>query len=196
MFEITAVAGWAAGILALASFVPYILAILRGETTPNRATWLIWTVVGIMLGLSYHASGAAHTVWFAVSYVVGPFIVLILSIKRGEGGWTKLDRSCLLTAGASAFLWWLSGSALFALCMNLVADAMGALPTVLKAYHRPESENRTAWTIGFIATVINLRAVEDWGSFSIAAYPVYMFLAVGAIAALLWFRPRKELNLA
>ncbi len=37
----TVVAGWVAGVLSLVAFVPYIVAILRGETRPNRATWWI-----------------------------------------------------------------------------------------------------------------------------------------------------------
>ena len=32
----TVLAGWVAGVLSLVAFVPYIVAILRGETRPNR----------------------------------------------------------------------------------------------------------------------------------------------------------------
>lgn len=193
MDEIRIILGWAAGALSLAAFVPYILSILRGETIPNRATWFIWTVVGVMLGSSYYAGGANNTMWLPASYVVGPFVVFLLSIKRGEGGWTKLDRVCLSIAGVSAFFWGLTGSAFVALCMNLVADAMGAFPTILKAYHKPESEDRMAWTMAFVATIVNIGAVENWHSFSIWGYPIYMLLNVGTIAALLWFRARKKM---
>ncbi len=189
------IAGWVAGSLSLAAFVPYVIAILRREMTPNRATWLIWTVVGAMIVRSYDANGATHTMWLAISYVVGPFIVFILSIKHGEGGWTRLDIACLLTAGASAVVWLLSGSAFLALVMLIVADAMGATPTIIKSYKRPESEDRTAWTIGFSATVVNLFAIENWNSLSITMHPVYMFVATGIILSLLWFGPsvRKKL---
>lgn len=189
--KITALAGWLAGILGFAAFIPYIAAIVRGKTTPNRATWLIWTVVGVVVGGSYYAGGAKDTIWVAVSYIAGPFIIFILSIKYGEGGWTGIDKACLFTAGASAFLWWLSGSALIGLCMSLVADLMGASPTILKAYRRPEGEDRTSWTIWSVAGAINLVAIEDWGSFSIMIYPIYMFLCAGTIAALLWLRPSR-----
>ncbi len=191
MPDITAVAGQVAGILALAAFVPYVLAILRGETKPNRATWWIWAVVGFMLGASYYSSGANHTIWVPVSYVVGPLVIAVLSLKYGEGGWTRFDRMCLLGAGISVVLWWIFGSPLIALCINLFIDFLGALPTIRKAYHKPEGEDRAAWALFVAGDIANLFAVERW-TFAIAAYPVYMFLCGGVIAILVFFRPRNQ----
>jgi len=64
-------AGIAGGIVALAAFVPYIRAIIKGTTTPNRATWLIWTIIGCITAASYAAGGADQTIWVAVSYALG-----------------------------------------------------------------------------------------------------------------------------
>ena len=58
--------GFFAGLLSLAAFVPYIIAIVKGVTKPNRATWWIWTTNGLILLASYYASGAESTVWVAV----------------------------------------------------------------------------------------------------------------------------------
>lgn len=187
MPDITAVAGKVAGIVSLAAFIPYILAILRGETKPNRATWWIWAVVGLMLGASYYSSGANHTIWVPVSYIIGPFVTAILSIKYGEGGWTRFDRSCLLGAGVSMVLWWIFSSPLIALLINLFIDLMGALPTIRKAYHEPESEDRTAWALFFAGNTANLFAVETW-MFAISVYPIYMFFGSGIITALIFVR--------
>jgi hypothetical protein len=187
------IAGVIAGVLALTAFVPYIIAILRGSTRPNRATWFIWTVVGLLLATSYYSSGAHDTLWVPVAYVAGPLVVAVLSIKFGEGGWTWLDRLCLFGAAASAPLWWLSGSPLIALVINLLIDALGALPTIRKSYYNPQGEDRTAWALGLAGATVNLFAIEAW-SFEIAAYPVYMFVANATIAALVLV-PRKQKNI-
>lgn len=191
MFDFTAITGKVAGIISLAAFVPYIVAIFRRETKPNRATWLIWTVVGFMLAISYYSSGAKHTIWVPVSYLIGPFITALLSIKYGEGGWTRFDRYCLLGAGASLVLWWMFNSPLVALLINIFIDLLGSLPTIKKAYHEPEKEDRLAWALFFIGNIVNLFAVGIW-TFAIAVYPVYMFLGSSLIAALVFFRPRKN----
>lgn len=195
MFEITTIFGWLAGIVGFAAFIPYIFAILRGKTTPNRATWIIWTVVSTVSLFSYGASGAEHTIWYPISDALAPFIILLLSIKQGEGGWTQLDRGCLVTAGIGVFFWWLFGSALLGLCMSLLADAMGAIPTMIKVYQRPKSEDRNAWAMTFIAVVLNLGAVENWHSFSILVYPIYMLISMGIITMLIWFPRKNKMNI-
>ena len=80
----TVVAGWVAGVLSLVAFVPYIVAILRGETRPNRATWWIWTTTGGVLLASYYFSGADTTIWVAVSYFVASLVTAVLSIRYGR----------------------------------------------------------------------------------------------------------------
>lgn len=193
MPDITAIAGKAAGIITLVALIPYVIAILRKETKPNRATWWIWLVVGLMIGISYYSSGAKHTIWVPVTYVIGPLIIVALSFKYGEGGWTWFDRSCLLVAGISAVLWWMFKTPLIALLINLFIDFLGALPTIRKSYSEPKGEDRTAWTLFFAGNVVNLFAVETW-TFSIAVYPIYMLLLTGTIAGLLFLRPRKRMG--
>ncbi|MEK7478584.1 MAG: hypothetical protein AAB626_01510 [Patescibacteria group bacterium] len=191
MPDITAIAGKVAGIISLVAIVPYVLAILRGETKPNRATWWIWLVVGLMCVASYHSSGANHTIWVPVSYVIGPFTVAILSIKYGEGGWTPFDRWCLLGAGMSIVLWWVFNSPLIALLINLFIDLMGSLPTIRKAYHKPESEDRTTWILFCAGNTANLFAVERW-TFAIAVYPIYMLAGSGLITIFLFVRRNQK----
>jgi hypothetical protein len=194
MLDVNVLAGRVAGLFSLAAFVPYILSTLRGRTKPNRATWWIWTVVGFLLAVSYYASGARHTLWVAVSYVLGPLITAILSLKFGVGGWTRLDRGCLLGAGAGTLLWWVSGSPLMALVINLVIDFLGALPTMSKAYADPGGEDPWAWSLFLLGNTLNLFAIEKW-RFSIAVYPVYMFLLSALILLLLTSRRRVKHDL-
>ena len=189
MPDVTAIAGWAAGVITLIGIALYLFTILRGGTRPNRTTWWIWTVVGFMLGASYYSSGANHTIWVPVGYIIGPFAAAILSIKYGEGGWTWFDRYCLLVAGISVVLWVTFRSPLVALLINLSIDFIGALPTIRKAYRDPGSENRIAWALVFAGNTVNLFAVETW-TFAIFVYPIYMFLGSGLLTALIFVRRR------
>ena len=53
--------------LSFLAFVPYVLATLRGKTRPNRATWIIWSAVGVTLLASYAVAGARETLEDAAS---------------------------------------------------------------------------------------------------------------------------------
>ncbi len=186
-----ALAGMAAGALSLLAFVPYIIAILRGQTRPNRVTWWIWATTGAVLLASYHFSGADTTIWVPASYFVASLATALLSIRYGEGGATPLDRGCLLGAGAGLLLWWWFDAPVVALVTTLGVDFAGAVPTIRKAWIAPHTEDRLAWALFLAGNALNLIAVDRW-EFAIAVYPVYFLLASGTIS-LLVLRPRPKL---
>jgi hypothetical protein len=161
--------------------------IMQGKTRPNRATWWIWTIVGAMLCASYYASGARHTIWVPVSYVIGPLVTALLSLKYGEGGSDRFDRACLGGSLLSLVAWWLARSPLVALMANMAIDLLGALPTVRKAYNAPEAESLRSWSVFLIADILNLFAIGSW-SVATALYPSYLF-TLALVLVLLMLRP-------
>jgi len=189
MPNITAIAGIVAGILSFAAYIPLVLAIKSKKARPNRATWIIWSMVTILITISYYASGARDTIWVPLIYGICSFIIAILSLKHGEGGWTPFDRWCLAGAGLSALLWWCFNSPLIALFMNVTIDFIGALPTIRKSYHDPESEDRITWGLFFAGSIANVFAINKW-TFVIALYPILQVVIIGIIAGLV-FKRRK-----
>lgn len=179
--------GIIAGILSFFAYGLYIFTTIFGRTKPNRATWWILTLIGLMVASSYYAGGARATMWVAVSYVLGPFIIAVLSLKYGEGRWEGLDKWCLVIALISVPIWYISKSAILVLMINIFLDFIGLLPTIKKSYLRPQGEDRIAWTITFFASLLNIFAVERL-IFAIAFYPIYLLTINGFITALL-YRP-------
>jgi hypothetical protein len=179
--------GQLAGSISLLGFLPYIMDTVRGKTHPNRATWWIWTLVGAMLCASYAASGARHTIWVPISYVLGPLITALLSIKYGEGGASRFDRTCMGISLFSLPLWWLARSPLLALLANMAVDLLGALPTIRKTYDTPAEESLLSWTVFLLADMLNLCAMGLW-SVATSLYPLYLFI-LAAVLVLLMLRP-------
>jgi tetratricopeptide (TPR) repeat protein len=191
MDDIASIAGKLAGIISLAAYVPYILSILRKETKPNRASWIIWAIVSTIIALSYRDAGASYAFLAPVGYVVGSTIVFILSIRHGVGGWTTFDRKCLIGAAISLVLWKIFDSPMSALLINLIINLLGTLPTARKAWYQPETESKVAWSLFSLGSIVNLFAVENW-TFSMAVYPVSMIFLIGIVTVpVLWTkRPR------
>lgn len=185
--------GKLAGILSFVAFILYYISIYRGRTRPNRATWFVLTVVGVLIAISYYATGARNTLWIPIAYTIGPLIVFLLSLKYGEGGWTPFDRFCLFGCLISIILWKIAHSPEITLFLNILIDFFGILPTIKKSYFDPLSEDTLAWSVTVLASVLNIFAVETW-TFSIGVYPVYMLFFNGMILALLLFSPKKILN--
>lgn len=176
--------GLTSGAVALASFVPYIRSILRGQTRPNRASWFIWAFAEIVTTATYAASGADATVWIAAAYALGTITVASLSLRYGEGGASLIDGLCLAGASLALIPWLVLDQAELALYMIIFVDLLAVFPTLRKAIVDPDSEDKTYWTLSFLAAVINLFAIDRWAP-EIAAFPIYCFLGAGAIAGAL-----------
>ncbi|MEI8339718.1 MAG: hypothetical protein WCF94_03570 [bacterium] len=186
-FDVKSVLGIVAGVIAFIAYIIYVIAILKGESKPNRATWFIWTFVGLILAASYYYSGAGNTIWVPFMEFIGPLIVALLSIKYGEGGLTdKTDLICLFGAVASLILWGVFDSPVVALITNLAVDAFALIPTIKKSYLRPEGEDFWAWFGTGTADTMNLFAIERF-TFGVMAYPIYM-LALDLVIILLLSR--------
>ncbi len=171
--------GIIAGVIALLGYIPYTISVLRGITRPNRATWLIWAVVGGLLAFSYLAVGDVHAAWVPLGYFVGPLFVCLLSIRYGYAEWTRLDTICVMAAAFSIIPWLLSHNAMLTLIINLIIDATGAIPTLIKTRREPETEDFSAWLIFFIANTLGLFAIGTWNL--AASYSIYLFLLGGAM---------------
>ncbi len=204
----TAFFGVTAGLLNLAAFFPYILAIFgwrigwnpilqrTAPTRPNRATWFIWAFVGAVILPAYSHSGAEETIWVPGALLAGPIVVALLSIKRGEGGWTPFDQVCLAGATVSALVWAVTGSSVAGLLLALVADGFGVAATVRHAYRKPQEESKLAWSLFFVGDLVNLFAVTDWSwsAFGVWILPSYMMAHVAPIVGILWFRRTATLS--
>ncbi|HWQ59591.1 MAG TPA: hypothetical protein VN420_00370 [Candidatus Fimivivens sp.] len=67
--------------------------------------------------------------------------------------------------------------------INIFIDGMGALPTLRKSFHEPESEDKLTRSLSSAGNTLNLFAVEHW-SLATGSYPVYMFVVCKAISVL------------
>jgi hypothetical protein len=189
-FDIKAILGITAGVIAFLAYSVYVISIFRGKTKPNRATWWIWAFMGFVLALSYKLSGADNTVWVPYVEFLGPFSIAILSIKYGEGGLEdKTDLMCLFGAIISIILWIIFKNPVVALVTNLLVDSFAVIPTIKKSYLRPEGEDFWAWFGTGIADTMNVFAVEKF-TFAILIYPIYMFVSDFIIILILLFRKK------
>jgi hypothetical protein len=185
--------GMLAGGIVLIAFVPYTFSILRGETRPSRASWLIWFLMDVAVVLSYRAVGATDTLWIGMGLLCGSTLVMTLSIFYGEGRLTRLEGWCLFGAALSTIAWIFSGPAI-ALLLYLIIDTFAYAPTIKKAYMDPESEDKWAWGITFTGVLVNLLAIPTsaWQSVNIEilSFPIYLLVFDAVVIWGLW-RPRR-----
>ena len=167
--------GIASGVLSTFAYIPYIIDTARRRTRPQRAAWLIWSVLGSIAFVSQVYEGATSSLWFAGVQIAGTIIVFSLSIWVGRGNYlAKTDYLILLAALAGLILWYFTETAAYALAITISISLRGGLATAIKAYKDPKSETLITWVVSLIASACALLSVGKM-DFIILAYPLYLF---------------------
>ena len=184
--------GLMSAVLSTFAYLPYIRDTLLRRTQPQRASWLIWSMLSVIAFWSQMYEGATDSLWFAGVQSGGTVIVFVLSIWLGVGGFlNRRDCAVLLLAAGGLVAWYFTETAVYALAITVSISLLGGMVTVAKAYWNPESETLSTWTWCFVASIFAILAVGkvDW---VILAYPLYLFTLNGAIVvATLLGRMRK-----
>jgi hypothetical protein len=174
--------GLLSGALSTAAFIPYIRDTYLGRTQPERASWLIWSVLGTIAFLGQVSEGASSSLWLGGAQILGTIAVFLMSLSLGRGVYLcKGNCKILLCAAVGLVMWYLTETAAFALAIIISINLLGGWVTVVKAYHNPQSETLVTWVISAIASIC---AIVSVGSYDpvILAYPAYLLVLNSAIS--------------
>jgi hypothetical protein len=179
--------GVLAGLLGVFDTWPYIRDTLRGATRPHRGTWLIWSVLGIVVCLSQRADGASWSLVMAAVQALSTVIILALAIPRGEGGVSRADVTMMAIALGGVTGWVLADEPIVATSCVVAADFIGVALMLPKTYRDPDSETLVTFALASVAGVLAAAAVGALDP-SLLLYPAYYCLANGFIALLIVWR--------
>ena len=132
------------------------------------------------------AQGNTVSIWLSGVFTLSSLVVFLLSLKFGMGGWEKKDIICLLIAITGIIFWKLTQNPIYALFFSLGADLAGQAPMLIKTFRYPKTEVWTFYTIGIVASVLNILAIQKF-TIQEFAFPVYIIL-VNALTILLILR--------
>jgi hypothetical protein len=174
-------------VISLFDAAPYIRDTLRGSTRPHRGTWLIWMSLSWIVLASNRADGAVWSILPLAAQALQNCAIFFLSIRRGEGGVDPLDRVMLALAGVGVAGWFVFTDPTFATLAVILADVMGAIMMLPKAWRDPSSETTSTFVLSSLVGLCALAAVGSL-AFALVIYPVYYIMVNGIIAAVLIYR--------
>lgn len=183
--------GYISGVLFILSAIPYIKSILKGNTRPQRITWLIWTILVFIAFFSQLAKGATWSLLLTAGDAITIIIVFIFSIKYGVGGFKKLDILSLIGAGISLLLWYFTSEPATALFLVILIDLIGANLTIIKTWKNPETENWVGWAMCGVGGFFGILAVGNF-NFILLSYPLYICL-INSIMAIIILTRKKTI---
>lgn len=191
----TAILGLAAALVALIDTIPYVRDILRGSTRPHRGTWLIWGVLATVALASQEADGARWSLPMAGAQAVVTVLILILSVRYGEGGAGRLELALTAIALGGVVGWMLADEPVVATACVVAADVIGAALMLPKTWRDPGSETLATFALASLSGVLGAGAVGALDA-SLLLYPAYFAIVNGAIAAVIVVRRRALATVA
>ncbi len=179
------------GIFSVVALVPYVRSIIKGETKPAKSTWLIWAVLDIMIFTGMLAEGTLNGQIIGV--IFGTWTVVVLAMKYGIPGWTRLDKWCLSGTSFGILLWLIFNNPVWSIVVALSIMSVGSIPTFASVWHDPSRENKLAWTLVFVSSITAVMVIPGKWTLANAAQPI-VFLAISAVMMyLLHIRPRLSM---
>jgi hypothetical protein len=136
----------------------YIRDTLKGVTAPNRVTWSLWAVEGILafvIEIQGHV-GPASLMTLMLGLV--PLAVVGASFANAHAVWKigpfDVARGSISVAGLA--FWAFVNEPTIALVAFVVADQMAGLPTIRKSWLAPGTESSGIFFLGTINCAITL----------------------------------------
>ncbi len=173
--------GLIGGLLALGAIIPYIKDILHGTTRPNVVSYSLWAILLSISLLAQLSAGASWSAALIIGDLIGTTIIVALCVA-GYGyrkhGWG--EKVCLALAILAIVSWQLTQEPVIAIMFAVLADAMAAMPTLMKTFRDPWSELPTMWLIialGALCAAFSTTIVDPAN----LIFPIYLLLMDGLI---------------
>ncbi|NNN01519.1 MAG: hypothetical protein HKL86_06790 [Acidimicrobiaceae bacterium] len=151
-----------AAVLSIVGAYGYIRDTLRGTTSPNRVTWSLWGVEGILAFAIELQQRVGIASIMTLMLGLGPCVVVAASFHNPRAVWRigAFDIFCGALSVLGMAFWAMVNEPTVALVSFVVADQLAALPTIRKSWKAPETESSRVFFMGFLNTAITLMTLH------------------------------------
>lgn len=155
----------------------YIRDMVRGETKPNRVSWLIWCLAPIIASFISFSKGAGISVLPVFMAGVIPLLVLSASVWNKNAYWELgiLDYICFTLALVSLLSWVFLKEGTLATIFAILADLIAFVPTYVKSWRAPDTESISAYGFGSFNAVLSISTLTVL-SFNTFGFAMYLLL--------------------
>ena len=175
----------------------YLRDTLRGTTSPNRVTWLLWAVAPLLAaGVELRDSiGLRALPTLMLGFM--PLLVFVASFHDAAAVWRirRIDYACGAMSVVGTVVWLVTRNGVLAISAAIAADFLAGLPTLTKSWTHPETETVYTYLGAVISMAIVLLTVTDW-TFEVAAFPIFIVCMGSVEVILIAFEPGPRLRRA
>ncbi len=171
----------------------YLVGTLKGTVKPNRVSWLLWTIAPLVAFAAEITQGVG--IQSLTTFIVGfiPLVIFIASFVNKEAEWklNTFDIVCGVLSILGLLMWYVTKVGNIAIVFAIAADGLAAVPTIVKSYHFPETEDYRIYFFGVVNAAIGLLAISQW-NFEHFGFPLYLLVLNATLVVLIRFKVGKR----
>jgi len=163
--------------VSLIGAIWYLRGIIKGQVRPNLVSWFIW-MLAPFLGVFFQLkAGAGLSVLPVFMAGLGPLIVIIASLFLKNAYWklTTFDIICGVFSLIALILYIFTHNLGVSIFFVILSDGLAAIPTIVKSWKSPETENSAPYLTGIFSNILGLFIITNW-IFTIYSFSIYIIL--------------------
>ena len=173
----------------------YLADVLKGKVKPNKVTYFLWALAPFVAFFAEIKQGVGIQSLF--TFITGfiPLSIFVASFVNKKSYW-KLNRFDFICGALSLFgllLWYATKVGNIAIAFGILADGLAYIPTIIKSYYHPETENGYSYLLSAVSAGITLLTVKIW-NFETYSFPVYLLIIDVIVFILIEFRISNWIN--
>lgn len=182
-------------VIGMLGSIKYLIETVQGRVKPNRVTFFLWALAPLIAFAAEIKQGVGIQSLMTFGVGFSPLTILIASFFNKKSEWKLgwFDFTCGGLSLIGLFLWWITRDGGIAIIFSIIADGLAALPTIVKTYGYPETENGWLYLAASISAVLTLLTIKTW-NFAHYGFPVYILIVTLIIFALAEFKIGKRLS--
>lgn len=174
----------------------YLIDTLKGKIKPNKVSFFLWALAPLIAFTAEIKQdvGLQSLTTFIVGF--NSLVIFLASFINKKAQWKvgKFDFLCGALSLVGLILWYLTKVGDIAIAFSILADGLGSLPTIVKSYNFPETENGWPYLTAFISGILTLLTVKVW-NFATLGFPIYLLIVTFILYGLIQFKLGKRLKL-
>jgi len=175
----------------------YLIDTIKGKVQPNKVTFFLWALAPLIAFTAQIKQGVG--IQSLLTFLVGfePLLIFFASFLNKKSAWKlgSFDFICGALSLAGILAWYITQVGNLAIAFSIVADGLAALPTIVKVYRYPETENGLLYLGGFISALLTLLTIPSW-TFAYYGFNLYLVVVTLIIFSLIQFKLGKKLSKA
>lgn len=182
-------------VIAILGSLKYAVETIQGRVKPNRVTFFLWALAPLIAFTAEIKQGVGIQSLMTFGAGFSPLLILLASFVNKKSEWklSSFDFTCGALSLMGLLLWYVTRVGNIAITFSILADGLAALPTIVKSFHYPETENGWVYLTGAISASLTLLTIDRW-DFAHYGFPAYILIVCLIIFSLIQFKLGKVIK--